>query len=342
MTEHDDVSITIVIPVYCEADSLGEIVDRIEAVFAAIGRSGDYQVLFINDGSTDHTLDVLKRLSETRPWVRSVNFRRNFGKSLALMAGFLRVRSPYVITMDGDLQDSPEDIPLILSRLEEGYDLVNGWRTQRKDQRVRRWGSRLFNTVVARTTGLQLHDVNCGFKAYRAPVLASLCLYGQYHRYIPLQAHLAGFRVGEVPISNSPRAHGVSKFKTFRYQGAFDLLSLLFTYRYGLNPLYFFGITGVAIMIPCIAVLLFLIGEQSLYWLGFGAEYKVIARPVLLFALVMFMLGGSVFLTGFVCDFILHHQIRSRIDSIVDLGIASITERGETRSTTLRSPPDVG
>jgi len=238
---------------------------------------------------------------------------------LALMAGFQRCASGIAITMDADLQDRPEDIPKFLRRIEEGYDLVCGARQRRHDQATRKLGSRLYNWVVRRLSGLHLRDFNCGFKAYRAELLHNIVIFGQYHRYIPLISHLAGFRVSEVEIGNDPRKYGTSKFNTFRYQGFFDLLSILFTHKYGLNPLHFFGTIGMFLTVPSVLVVLYLIFSQVLYLSGFGQAYMVQSRPLLLLSLNVFLVGVVVFLVGFICDFILHHQISRRIQGLIRL-----------------------
>lgn len=313
--------LSLVVPVYNESASLDELVARSLAVFEGLGFKGAAEILFVDDGSTDGTPQAIARLMARHPEVRRVRLRRNHGKSLALMAGFRQARGEVVVTMDGDLQDSPEDVPALLAKIGQGYDLVNGWRQARCDMSARKLGSRLYNATVRKLSGLGLKDMNCGLKAYRRQLVKSLCVYGQYHRYIPLQAHLAGFKVAEIPVVNSPRKHGCSKYATFRYQGLFDLLSLLFTHRYALNPLHFFGLISLLVMIPSLLVLLFFVGEQCLYWLGMGDEFLVANRPLLAFALTAFLFSMVVFFTGFVCDFILHHQIRSRIDMILGLAI---------------------
>lgn len=321
---------SVVVPAFNEAESLLALTERVTATFEQMGEGERFELIFVNDGSTDRTPVLLREISRTNDKVRSVFLRRRSGKSLALMSGFTIAKGDIIITMDGDLQDRPEDIPVLVGKIAEGYQLVNGWRQNRQDQSIRKRGSGLFNKTVARVTGLHLHDMNCGIKAYDREVIDALVIYGQYHRYIPVIAHLMGFRVTEAQVSNDPRRHGVSKYRTFRYEGLFDLLSLMFTHRYGLNPMYFFGIAGIAIIVPSLAVLGYLSLEQTLYYLGFTAE-KVYARPLLTLSVTALLLGFGVFLTGFVCDFILHHQMRGRIHDIVRVSIAEIIERGGRR-----------
>jgi glycosyltransferase involved in cell wall biosynthesis len=317
---------TVLVPIFCEAESLVELSDRVQAMFTELGAADDFELLFVDDGSTDGTADLIGQMATERPYVRALHFRRNFGKSLALMAGFLKSRGRVIITMDGDLQDMPEDIPALIAKLESGFDLVSGLRVDRNDTGIRKLGSRLYNTVVRRVTGLELSDLNCGFKAYRQEVVKTLCIYGQYHRFIPLQAHLVGFRCGEVPVRNSARKHGQSKFRTLRWEGLFDLLSMLFTYRFGLAPLHFFGVVSVILIAPAGLIVAYLMVMQLLHWAGTGLGYMVVERPMLSMSLSSMLMGLIVFLTGFVCDFVLHHQIRSRIGAIVDMSIARETD----------------
>ena len=321
---------SIMVPIYNEAQSIEELCDRVERVFESRGEAASFEIIFVDDGSTDATPEVLQRITTKRRHVRAVTLRRNCGKSLALSAGLRHVRGNIVITLDGDLQDNPEDIPALLAKLDQGNEMVNGWRVQRQDTFTRKLGSRLYNATVKLVSGLKLHDMNCGIKAYRAEVGKTLALYGQYHRYIPLQAHLAGFKVAEAPVSNSPRKFGVSKFRTFRYEGLFDLMSLIFLHRYGLRPMHFFGKVSLFLIIPSLGVLGFLVIEQIGYWLGIGAP--VFNRPLLALSLTSFLVGVLIFTTGFVCDFILHHQIQSRMNNIIGLSLAHVTDTDRKES----------
>lgn len=316
------VGYSVLVPVFGEADGLAELCQRITATFAAMA-TADYEIVIVDDGSTDHTPRVLAELVRQYPALRVVRLRRNCGKSLALSAGFTHVRGQIIITLDGDLQDHPEDIPRLLQALESA-DLVQGRRTDRHDTTVRKLGSRFYNWFVKRVTGLQMHDMNCAVKAYRVEVMRALNVYGQYHRYIPLQAHLAGFRVVELPVSNSDRRYGRSKFPTFRYEGFFDLMSLLFLHKYGLNPMHFFGKLSAAVIAPSALLLMYFVVEQTLFLLHLGGS-EVFNRPLLAFALAAMLLGGLMFMTGFVCDFVLHHVIRVRLDGIISMSVASVT-----------------
>ena len=312
-------SYAVVVPVFNEAQNITELCDRVEALFMTFDVGCSFEILFVDDGSTDDTPKILDKLEAERPNVRVVQLLCNSGKSLALMAAFMNVRADIVITMDGDLQDSPEEIPLLVAKLEEGFDLVTGWRQSRQDQKIRKIGSKLFNYTVRKATGLRLPELNCGFKAYRLELVASICLFGDYHRYIPVQAHLDGFRVTETPVTNSARKYGVSKYRTFRYQGFFDLLSLLFVQKYGLRPLHFFGVASIAFIGPGLLMLSWFSYQQTMHWVGYGEQ--VLNRPLFAASLTALMVGVVILFTGFVCDFILHHKIRERISGIVNARI---------------------
>ena len=310
---------SIVVPCFNEAESIPELLARIKAAFASIDADEQFEVLFINDGSTDETESIIKSYATTEDYVGLISLRRNCGKSLALMTGFRAAKGDLIVTMDSDLQDRPEDIPKLIARIEEGFDVISGWRKKRHDTQTRSLGSQLFNYASRVASGLDLHDFNCGFKIYRKRVLDEIVVFGQYHRYIPLIAHLAGFKVGEIPIGNDPRKYGSSKFLTFRYQGLFDLVSILFTHRYGLSPLHFFGTLAAILIVPSGLVIGYFFVSQALYLLGAGDAFMVGTRPLLLLALFTFVSGILVLIPGFICDFILHHQIGTRIESIIGL-----------------------
>lgn len=313
---------SVVVPAYNEAQSLVELTDRVAAVFHKMGREGNFEILFIDDGSTDSTADIVRQLKSARPYVRGIVLRANHGKSMALMTAFRHARGSYVVTMDADLQDNPEDIPALVARLDEGFDVVSGWRRQRNDGLVRTLGSRLFNRTVRAIGGPGIHDFNCGLKIFRSLVLKRVFVFGQHHRYIPLLAHLNGFKVSEVPVGNSPRKYGESKYPALRYQGLFDLLSILFTYKYSFSPLHFFGTIGAAIAIPSALVLLALVVGHVLFW--FGLETELRNRPLLVLSAIGLLVGLNVFLAGFVCDFVLHHAIPHRVDETSDRNIKEI------------------
>ncbi|MGN7610912.1 glycosyltransferase family 2 protein [Magnetococcales bacterium HHB-1] len=315
---------SIVVPAYNEQDSLEQVADRVEKTLTKMGCETDFELLFVDDGSTDNSAKIFQKLVQERPYVRVIFLRRNFGKSLALMTGFKRANGRYVVTMDADLQDLPEEIPLLYHALKENnLDLVSGWRKKRQDMTTRRWGSSLYNHVVQKSSGLKIHDMNCGFKIYKAKVLSSLCIYGQFHRYIPLMAYLLGFKVGETAVSNDPRRYGHSKYATFRFQGAFDLISILFVHHFGLNPLHFFGFISTLLTLPSLLVLTFLSVKHLFGIFGFGQEYLLLNRPLFTGALTLLVLGVFILITGLIFDFFLHHIIRDRITEIIDLRVSN-------------------
>ncbi len=263
------------IPVLNEAESLPELVRQIHAALA--GAPYSYEILFLDDGSTDDTGDVLERLHCADPRVRAIRFRRNYGKSAALAVAFREARGERVVTMDGDLQDDPHEVPKLLARLDDGFDLVSGWKKVRHDPWTKTAPSRFFNSVTSAMSGLKLHDFNCGLKAYRSEVTQTLEIYGELHRYLPVLAHFAGFRVAELPVEHHPRVHGRSKFGAARFVNGFlDLLTVLFVTTSRRSPLHVFGRMALVFMLIGLVMLLWVI----LPWFT-GAPIRV--RPLLLF-----------------------------------------------------------
>ncbi|HDQ45293.1 MAG TPA: glycosyltransferase [bacterium] len=238
----EPLALSIVIPVFNEADSIGPLYEEIRRVCDTGGM--DAEILFVDDGSTDGSFDAVRRIHETDPRVRGIQFRRNRGKAEALAAGFEAARGEMIVTLDGDLQDDPAEIPRLLGRLDEGYDMVSGWKKKRRDPISKRLPSRLYNRLTSRLTGIRLHDFNCGLKAYRREVVRTVRLYGQLHRYLPALAHLEGFRVGEMVVNHRPRRFGKSKYGFGRFTGMFDLISIVFLEKYMKRPLHLFGLIG--------------------------------------------------------------------------------------------------
>jgi glycosyltransferase involved in cell wall biosynthesis len=331
----DGPKISVLVPAFNEAPSLGELCERIAAVMHRMGVE-HFEILIVDDGSTDGSHELIRRLAADTGYVRGIFLQTNFGKATALMVGFRNARGRYIVTMDADLQDDPDDIPRLFAALEQGYDLVSGWRQRRQDQPLRKVGSRLYNAVVRLVTGLDIHDMNCGFKIYRAEVVRRLFVYGHYHRYIPLLSFQIGFRVGETPVANNPRKHGLSRYRTLRWQGLFDLLSILFVYRYSLSPLHFFGLLSLLLLLPSTLTIAWLVGQHLAFLLGLTSTGQLLERPILSISLTLFVTGVLVFLVGFVCEFMLHHHIRANIDRIVAFSVGGSTdepqpERAERR-----------
>jgi glycosyltransferase involved in cell wall biosynthesis len=313
---------SVIVPAYNEAASLAELCERIDAVFNDLfSTPQSYELIIINDGSTDTTRQTLGELKTKYPTLRPIHLRRNVGKSLTLMTGFLKTNGSIVFTLDADLQDCPEDIPLLVEKLDCGFDLVSGRRLKRYDTFIRRLGSRLFNKTIQRFTGLEIHDINSGFKAYRAEVAGKLTIYGQFHRYIPLLAHQAGYKVTECAVRNMPRAHGISKYPTFRPEGLFDLLSIIFMNQYNMSPLHFFAKAAAIFIIPSVLIIAYLGTGYVLALLGLWDGVLLGPRPLLSMSLTMFLIGVNIFLTGFVCDFILNHIIQNRIKDLSEMNI---------------------
>ena len=237
--------VSIVIPLFNEADSLKELTKRIIEQFQSIKKESE--IVFIDDGSTDNSYEVLKSLQTEHQEIHIIQFNRNFGKSAALSEGFKMATGDIVITMDADLQDDPAEIPKLIAQIETGYDLVSGWKKKRKDPITKTIPSKLFNFFTRQLTGIKIHDFNCGLKAYRQQVIKAIPVYGELHRYLPVLAHWLGFRVGELVVTHHARKHGYSKFGLKRYfNGFFDLLTVLFITRFRQKPLHLFGFMGLA------------------------------------------------------------------------------------------------
>ncbi|MBI4153986.1 glycosyltransferase family 2 protein, partial [Candidatus Woesearchaeota archaeon] len=238
--------ISVVIPVYNEEPNVAALYQKLTE--ALEGMTSFYELIYVDDGSRDKTFDVLKELAKKDKHLRVLRFRRNFGKAAALSAGFEAAQGKVVFTMDGDLQDSPSEMPRFLEKLKEGYDLVNGWKVKRKDPLSKTLPSKIFNRLTSCVTGVKVHDSNCGFKAYRREVLDSLVLYGELHRYIPALVALQGFRVGEIPVKHFPRKYGNSKYGVSRlFKGFLDLMTVRYLMSYKDRPLHLFGLIGLVL-----------------------------------------------------------------------------------------------
>jgi glycosyltransferase involved in cell wall biosynthesis len=276
--------LSVVVPVWDEVESLPVLADELQASLSSLGQP--YEVLYVDDGSTDGSFEVLRRLRDADPsHVRVIQFRRNFGKTAALSAGFRHALGQIIVTLDADLQDDPGEIPRLLSELEEGFDMVAAWRERRQDPASKTLPSRLANTIVPLITGVRVHDVNCGFKAYRREVVRELKLYGDLHRYIPVLAVWQGFTVGEVPVTHRPRKFGQSKYGWQRFaRSFFDFLVVVFLTRYLRRPLQLFGTLGALCFLVGIVLGLYL---AYLRFFGPGIGW----RPAL-FADVMAIVVG--------------------------------------------------
>lgn len=304
--------ISVVVPLYNEAESLPELEQWIARVMDEHGFS--YEILFINDGSTDESWEVIRRLSEKNPAVKGVSFRRNYGKSPALNTGFARTKGDVVITMDADLQDSPDEIPELYRMIkEDGYDLVSGWKQKRYDPLSKTIPTKLFNATARKVSGIKnLHDFNCGLKAYRGKVVKRIEVYGDMHRYIPYLAKNAGFnRIGEKVVHHQARKYGKSKFGLDRFvNGYLDLATLWFTNKFGVKPMHFFGLLGsLVFVLGFIAIVT--VGVTKLYNMYAGNDYILVTEsPYFYLSLVLMILGTQLFLTGFLGELIVRNSPR--------------------------------
>jgi glycosyltransferase involved in cell wall biosynthesis len=300
--------ISVVVPVHNEERSVALLLDELAS--ALDGADVAWEAVFVDDGSTDGTFSALTRLHASAGNVRVVRLRRNFGKAAALQAGFEAAQGDVVVTIDGDLQDDPAEIPRLLAKLEEGFDLVSGWKVKRRDPLSRRIPSRIFNGVSGRVSGLRLHDLNCGLKAYRAEVVQGLRIYGELHRFIPVLAHYRGFRVAEIPVNHRPREHGRSRYGMERYvRGFLDLLTVTFMGRYRQRPLHLFGGLGLGLSLLGGIVLAYLTVLKL-------AGQAIGHRPLLTLGVLLVVVGMQFLSLGLLSELITsHHEERSHANS---------------------------
>lgn len=276
--------ISVVIPLYNEEESLKELHYQLRSTLQRM--NARYELLFVDDGSTDRSFNVLRDLKRFDGRVKIIRFRRNFGKSAALAVGFEKAQGEFVITMDADLQDDPAEIPSLIRKLEEGYDLVSGWKKKRRDPITKTIPSKFFNFVTRMMSGIRIHDFNCGLKAYRSDVVKTIQVYGELHRYVPVLAHHAGFRVGEMVVQHRPRKFGKTKFGVGRFwKGFLDLVTVLFTTRYFRRPLHLFGFWG---MVAALAGLI-IDGWLAVLWLQ--EKTALSNRPLFLGGILLIIVG---------------------------------------------------
>lgn len=295
--------LSFVIPLLNEKDTLAELTKRVAQQCEALGKS--YEIIFVDDGSGDGSFELLVKLKEKYPQIRVIRFRRNFGKSAALSEGFRKARGAYVITMDADLQDDPAEIPRLISKLDENYDLVSGWKKKRNDPLSKTVPSKLFNYITRRLSGIKIHDFNCGLKAYRKEVIKEIPVYGELHRYLPVLAHWRGFKVAEIEVTHHAREFGKSKFGARRFfSGFFDLLTVLFITRYRQKPLHLFGFLGLSIGTLGLLILAYL---TVLWFQGQGIGH----RPLLSLGVLLVIVGAQSFTLGLIGEMITSTRERS-------------------------------
>jgi len=294
--------LSVIVPVFNEEESLVPLVEWISRVLTG---ECSFEVILIDDGSTDKSWEITESLAAKYEFVHGVSFRRNYGKSAALHVGFQKAIGEVVVTLDADLQDSPDEIPELRRMiLEEGYDLVSGWKKKRHDPISKRLPSKLFNNTVRLVSGIKLHDFNCGLKAYRNEVVKNVEVYGEMHRYIPLLAKWSGFtKVGEKVVKHYPRKYGTSKFGVERLiNGFLDVLSILFVGKFGKRPMHFFGLLGVMFFFGGFGMLLYLSIQKVFQNIAFISD-----RPLFFFGIVLLIIGAQLFLTGFLAELLVRN-----------------------------------
>ncbi|MGE5440779.1 MAG: glycosyltransferase [Bacteroidota bacterium] len=302
--------ISIVVPLYNEEESLRPLANEIKKAMRLI--LAEYEVVFVDDGSTDKSLSVLKEISRVDPKFKYISFRKNYGKSAALQMGFKQVTGDVVITMDADLQDDPSEIVNLLQKLEEGYDLVSGWKKQRFDPFIKRHSSKFFNYVTGLMSGIKIHDFNCGLKAYRREVVKNLNVYGELHRYMPVLADWQGFTISEIPVKHHPRRYGTTKFGISRFfKGFIDLMTVMFTTRYIKRPMHLFGFLGaIAFLIGFVVN-----GYLSIEWM---MGHSLSNRPLLFFGMLLIIVGVQFFSVGLLGEMMVHSMQSDKEYSIKD------------------------
>lgn len=295
--------LSVVIPLYNEEESLPELSLQLESVLKRT--VGDrYEVIFVDDGSTDNSFEVIKQIRNRNNKFKCIRFRRNYGKSAALSAGFAEANGVIVVTMDADLQDDPEEIPNLIKKLKEGYDLVSGWKKHRKDPLTKTIPSKFFNFITSLITGLKLHDFNCGLKIYKRDVVKNINVYGELHRYIPALAKWEGFKVTEIPVVHHPRRYGKTKFGFSRFiKGFLDLITLVFTTRFFKRPMHFFGTIGSLLALTGFAIDLYLVIE---WFLG---QTFLSNRPLALFGITLIIVGVQLFSFGLIGEMITKNSL---------------------------------
>jgi len=300
MHSDNKITLSVIVPLFNEQDSLEELFRRLKEVLTS--QIPSHEIIFVDDGSQDRSFEILEKLAAQDEAVKVVQFQKNYGKSAALSMGFRLAKGEIVATLDADLQDDPAEIPKLLTKLNEGYDLVSGWKRKRRDPLSKTIPSRIFNFVISLFSGLRIHDINCGLKVYRRVVTQNLHPYGELHRFLPLLAYLDGFRVGEVVVEHHPRKYGRSKFGPSRFlSGFFDLITVMFLSRYMRKPLHLFGIVGLLSFLAGFTISLYLtILRLSGHWIG--------NRPLLFLGILLLILGVQFVSIGLIGEMITESQ----------------------------------
>ncbi len=298
--------ISIIIPLFNEEESLRPLYNEIISAVSLM-QNMEYEIFFIDDGSTDTSLKVIRTLAGLDKNVKYISFRKNYGKSAALALGFKHAAGDVVITMDADLQDDPMEIPNLIAQLEKGYDLVSGWKKKRYDPFIKKYTSRLFNYITGKMSGIMIHDFNCGLKAYRKEVIKNVKVYGEMHRYIPVLARWQGYTVSEIPVKHHARKFGKTKFGISRFfKGFVDLITVMFTTRYTKRPMHLFGFLGA---------LSFMVGFLISLYLSYEWFFNKVAlsnRPLLFLGMLLIIVGIQFFSTGLLGEFMVHSNFDER------------------------------
>jgi len=293
--------VSIVVPLFNEEESLNPLYSEI--IKSVKETNIDYEIIFIDDGSTDKSLEILRELNRKDNKVRYISFRKNYGKSAAINVGFQKASGDAVITMDADLQDDPAEIPNLLKKLDEGFDMVSGWKKVRFDPFIKKHSSKFFNYTTRVMTGIKIHDFNCGLKAYKKEVVKNINVYGELHRYIPVLANNKGFSISEIPVKHHPRRYGKTKFGISRFfKGFVDLLTVVFNSRYIRRPLHLFGFFGATAFLFGIIVNLWLTYEKIFLGKGIGN------RPLLFLGILLIIVGVQFFAVGLLGEIIVHNS----------------------------------
>ena len=310
--ESRDIDVSVVVPLYNEEESLEELSTAIEK---ALSTEFSYEVIFVDDGSTDTSFEVIKKLSANNADLRGISFSHNYGKSVALQAGFENVRGKYVVTMDADLQDDPNEVPEMIKMLQGGLDMVSGWKKERFDPLSKTVPSKFFNYVTRKAAGIQLHDFNCGLKAYRKEVVENIYLYGELHRYIPMLAKKEGFsRIGEKVVKHHPRKYGTTKFGLSRFiNGFLDLITVLFVQRYFQKPMHFFGTGGIMLLLAGTGINAYLAVLRIFFNEGIGN------RPLLFLGILLMVLGIQLLFTGLIGELININHVKKQKPKIREM-----------------------
>ena len=308
----DSVAISVVVPAFNECESVRELATLLQQELDTLQRT--WEIIFVDDGSTDGTLGELRELHNTVPGVRALSMRRNFGKAAALSVGFQEAKGELIVTLDADLQDDPREIKNLIAKLDEGYDMISGWKFKRRDPWTKTLPSKIFNFVLAKLSGIPIHDFNCGLKIYRREVVEKIDVYGELHRFLPVLAHWQGFRIGELRIVHHPRKYGKTKFGMERFlNGLFDLVSVMFLTTTSSSPLHFFGRLGLVFLLVGALINAYF----GIFWIMGGA---LRVRPLLLFGVVLVILGIQFVSIGLLGEMIAYirqkreFSLRERLD----------------------------